>query len=227
MYDVIKNYKKTDKKLVKLFSALGESASIHECMNKTGAMNSSMRPIWPGLRLCGPAFTVHTRPGDNLMLHKALDMVQSGDILVVCCEGFTEAGGMWGGMMTASAQAKGAAGLVIDGSVRDTMLLKELAFPVFSCGINIKASTKCLGGTINHPVTICGVTVNPGDLVFGDNDAVVVVPREKAKEVYELSLAREEKEDNILKQIQAGKGTTFNLLGFDKVYKDLKLSEEP
>ena len=227
MYDVIKNYPKTDKELVKLYSLLGESASIHECMNKTGAMNSGMRPVWPGCRICGTAFTVHTRPADNLMLHKALDMVQPGDVIVLCCEGFTEAGGMWGGMMTASALAKGAAGLITDGSVRDTMLIKELGFPVFSCGINIKASTKGLPGRINHPVSVCGITVCPGDLVFGDNDAVVVVPREKAGEIYELTLAREQKEDKLLQQIKSGEGTTFNLLGFDKAYANLGLSEEP
>ena len=226
MYDVIKNYQKVDQELVNLFSKIGVSASIHESMNRTGAMGCDMRPVWPGMKLCGTAFTVHTRPADNLMLHKALDMVKPGDVLVVCCDNFTEAGGMWGGLMTASAVAKGAAGLVMDGSVRDTLEIKEMGFPVFSCGINIKASTKALGGTINHPVIVSGVRVCPGDLIFADNDAVVVVPREKAGEVYKLALAREEKEDNLMKRIRAGEGTTFNLLGFDKIYEKLGLSEE-
>jgi 4-hydroxy-4-methyl-2-oxoglutarate aldolase len=227
MYDVIKHYPRVDKELIELYTRLGESASIHECMNKTGAMDSRMRPLWPGNRLCGVALTVQCRPADNIMLHKAIDMAQRGDVIVVCCGEYIEAGGMWGGMMTASAMTKGVAGLVTDSSVRDSILIKKLGFPVFSCGINIKGSTKALPGTINHTVCVCGVTVNPGDLIFGDNDAVVVVPREKAQEIYHLALSREQKEDVLLKRIQNGAGTTFDLLGFNKNYEKLGLSEEP
>jgi 4-hydroxy-4-methyl-2-oxoglutarate aldolase len=159
-------------------------------------------------------------------LHKAISMAKPGDVLVVCMDGFNETGGMFGGVMATSAIRMGVVGLVTDGACRDTMLLKKLHFPVFSRGINVKATTKMLPGTINHPVIIGGILVNPGDIVVGDNDSVVVVPKENAKEVLKASLAREEKEDTIMKEIMAGKGVTFDMGGFDKIYDTLGLSEE-
>lgn len=224
MNQVVKNIVRADRTLVEKFAATGESASIYEIMKK-GAMSSDMRPIWPGMRMCGTALTVHTRPGDNLMLHKAIDMVQPGEVIVLDCEGFTEAGGMFGGMMAASLKCKGCAGLVTNGSVRDTMSIKELGLPVFSCGVNIKCSTKANGGTINHPVIVCGVQINPGDIIFGDNDAVVVIPKEIAQQVYEGTAAREAREDAMLKRILAGEGTTFDLM-FKEAYESLCLSED-
>ncbi|MGE4282472.1 MAG: 4-carboxy-4-hydroxy-2-oxoadipate aldolase/oxaloacetate decarboxylase [Clostridia bacterium] len=226
MYDVIKNYKRASKELVEAFSKVGETASIHECMDKTGAMDSNIRPVWPGSKVCGTALTVHCRPGDNLMLHKAISMAQPGDVLVVSMDGFSETGGMWGGIMTASAIKMGVAGLVTDGACRDTMLIKELNFPIFTKEINVKGTTKILPGKINHPVMVGGVMVNPGDIVVGDNDSVVVIPKEKAEEVLKATLAREENEDAILKTIMDGKGIIFNIGGFDKAYEKLGLSEE-
>lgn len=210
--------------MVDKFASVGESASIYEVM-KSGAMSSDMRPVWPGTRMCGTALTVHTRPADNLMLHKALDVVQPGEVVVVCCEGFTEAGGMFGGLMAASLKQKGCAGLVTDGSVRDTMDFKKLEFPVYSRGINVKSSTKAHGGTINHPIIVCGVLVNPGDIVFGDNDSVVVVPKGIAEEVYRKTLEREEREEVTLRRILNGEGTTFDFI-YKSVYEKLNLDEE-
>lgn len=224
MYSVIKGIDRADKELVKKFASIGESASIYEIM-KSGAMSCDMRPVWPGTRMCGTALTVHTRPADNLMLHKAIDMVQPGDVVVVCCEGFTEAGGMFGGLMAASLKQKGCAGLVTDGSVRDTMMFKELGLPVYSRGINVKCSTKMHGGTINHPIIVCGVLVRPGDIIFGDNDSVVVVPKEIAEEVYKDTIAREEREEVMLKRIMSGEGTTFDF-AYRSVYEKLGLDEE-
>jgi 4-hydroxy-4-methyl-2-oxoglutarate aldolase len=153
-------------------------------------------------------------------------MLKPGDVLVVATGGDNTTGGLWGGMMTASAKVKGCAGLITDGSVRDTMLIKNLGFPVFSCGITIKGTTKAASGIINHPVMVCNVLINPGDLVFGDNDGVVVVPKEIAQEIYDKTLAREEKEKILLKRIQAGEGTTYNLGSFDEKFAKLGLSEE-
>jgi 4-hydroxy-4-methyl-2-oxoglutarate aldolase len=195
-------------------------------MKRRGAMDCSIRPVWPGSRICGVAFTVQARAGDNLIVHKAIDMLKPGDVLIIKTEGFTEAGGLWGGMMSASAKMKGCRGLITDGSVRDTMLVKKLEFPIFSRGINVKGTTKALPGYINHPITMCNVTINPGDLVFADNDAVVVVPREEAQEVYDITLKREQKEEVLLKRILEGEGTTFDLSGFNKMYEKLGISEE-
>ncbi len=225
MFDIVKKYPKVDLELVKKFSAVKESASINECLKKNGSLNHDLRPVWPGSRFCGVAFTVSARAGDNLILHKAISLLKPGDAIVVTCDGFLESGGMWGGIMSSAAQKMGAVALVTDGSVRDTMHMKEIGFPVFSCGINVKRSTKAVGGTINHPITICGVQVNPGDLVFGDNDAVVVVPREEAAQVYEAAAAREAYEENSLINVQKDGTFTFGA-EFRRNFAALGLSEE-
>lgn len=224
MFDIIKNYEKLSPELVAKYAKLEESASINECLKVNGALNHDIRPVWPGSRMCGTAVTVCARAGDNLMLHKAITMIKPGDVLVITCDGFQESGGMWGGIMSNAAQTMGAAGMVIDGCVRDTMMMKEINFPVFSRGISVKRSTKALGGTINHPIVIGGVLVNPGDLVFGDNDSVVVVPREQAEEIYELAIAREQHEDNTL--VRARKDGTVTYQTFAKEFEALHLSEE-
>ena len=114
--------------------------------------------------------------------------------------------------------------MVTDGSVRDTIMMKEINFPVFSRGIGVKRSTKALGGTINHPIVVGGVLVHPGDLVFADNDSVVVVPREQAEEIYELAVAREHHEDNTLVKAKLDGTVTFQT--FEKEFRALNLSEE-
>lgn len=227
MFDIIKHYDKVDPELVAKFAEFEESASLHECMGRKNAFGGKVHPVWPGSRICGTAFTVEARPGDNVILHKAIDMLKPGDVLVVAYAGDTRTGGMWGGMMSASAKAKGCLGLVTDGAVRDTMLMKELDFPVFSQAVNVCGTTKAFKGTINHPVVLCGVTVHPGDLVFADNDDVVIVPREIAQEVYDTTLAREKKEEKLLQRILNHEGTTYDLSGFNKIVETLGLTEEP
>ena len=135
MFDVIKTYEKVPDEIVKRYAALEESASINESMpNKDGALCSRIHAIWPGLRMCGTALTVQCGIGDNVMLHKAISMAGPGDVVMVTNGDFDEAGGMFGGMMAASLKSRGAAGLVMEGAVRDTMLIKELEFPVFEIG---------------------------------------------------------------------------------------------
>jgi len=106
-------------------------------------------------------------------------------------------------------------------------MIQKLGFPVFSSAINVNGTTKNLPGTINYPITIHNVTIHPGDLVFGDNDGVVIVPRDEAASVYEETLRREEKEDILMKRIMQGEGTTFDLSGFNEKYYALGLTEEP
>ena len=224
MYDIIKHYEKVSPELVEKFSKLEESASINECMEVNGAMNHDIRPVWPGSRLCGAALTVCCRAGDNLMLHKAISIAKPGDVIVISCDGFQESGGMWGGIMSTAAKTQGVAGMITDGCCRDTMMMKKIGFPVFSRGINVKRSTKAVGGTINHQIVVGGVIVNPGDLVFADNDSVVVVPREKAEEVYEKALARETMEDDTF--ARALKDGTVTFQTFQKQFEKLGLSEE-
>lgn len=226
MYDVIKTYPKVALELVQAYARIEESASINESMpKKNGALSSAIRGIWPEIKMCGRALTVQCGIGDNILLHKAISIAKQGDVLMVTNGGYDEAGGLFGGMMAASLKARGAAGIVIEGGCRDTAFLKQLHFPVFARNVCIKATTKLCPGTINHPMIVGGVMTNPGDLVFGDDDGVVVVPREQAESVLKIALQREENERTLLQNILDGKQTTFQM--FEKNYLALGLSEEP
>lgn len=226
MYDVVKTYPKVNMETVKKYLEIEESASINESIpGKNGALDSSIRGIWPGIRMCGRALTVKCGIGDNIMLHKAVSMAKEGDVLMITNGDFDEAGGMFGGMMAASLKAKGVAGVVIEGACRDTVLIKKLGIPVFARNICIKATTKLCPGTINHPMVIGGVCVSPGDLVFGDDDGVVVVQREQAESVLETASQREKNEEVLLEKILRGEQTTFQM--FEQNYLALGLAEEP
>ena len=227
MYDVVKTYEKVSPAWLEKYAVIEESASINECMEVSGALNHDFRPVWPGLRAVGTALTVRARAGDNLIIHKAITMIKPGDILVIACDGFQESGGMFGGIMSTTAKKFGAQALIIDGCVRDTIMMKEVGVPVWSRGISIKRSTKLTGGQINVPIVIGGVQVNPGDLIFADNDAVVCVPREQVPQVYEAAMAREAHEDNMLKRVLSEPElSTFNDT-FRAAYTALGLREEP
>jgi 4-hydroxy-4-methyl-2-oxoglutarate aldolase len=180
-----------------------QAATLHEVMGKQGAMTSDIRPVWPGSFVVGSALTVKSRPGDNLMLHKAVSVAKPGDILVVDVDGYSEAG-IWGEIITAAAQEKGIVGIITNGTVRDSMPIQRMSFPMFSRGLSMKGTTKMTPGTINHPVTVCGVTVNPGDIVLGDNDGVVVVPLEKAREVLAHAKQKETDEAEVIRRIRQG-----------------------
>jgi 4-hydroxy-4-methyl-2-oxoglutarate aldolase len=184
------------------------TATLHEAGGKIGALPAALKPVAPGMRLAGPALTVHSPPGDNLWLHRALDIARPGDVLVVFCSGGHEHG-YWGEIMATMAIARGLAGLVIDGCVRDGALLAELGFPVFARGLAIRGTGKDFGaiGWINHPVRLGDVTVQAGDLVVGDGDGVVAVPNARAAEVVAKSQRREAEEAAILERIRAGAAT--------------------
>ena len=184
------------------------TATLHEAGGKIGALPSAIKPVAAGMAFAGSALTVHSPPGDNLWLHRALDISRPGDVLVVHVNGAYEHG-YWGEIMATMAIARGLAGLVIDGCVRDGALLAEFGFPVFARGLCIRGTGKDFGATgwINHPVRIGDVTVNAGDLVVGDGDGVVVVPRERAGDVVARSVKREADEAAILQQLKDGAST--------------------
>ena len=226
MYDVVKTYNRVSDDLIERYKVIDESASISECLTINGAVTHEIRPIWPGTRLVGRALTVKVRPGDNLILHKAVSMVKKNDVLVVSCDGYMESGGMWGGMMSLGARSNGGVGMIIDGCVRDTMLMKEIEFWVWAKGTNIKGSTKVTPGKINNPMMFCNVLVNPGDLVFADNDSVVFVPCDLAEKVLEMTLGREEDEAKIAEASRKDGSYVFNTK-FKEKYEALGLKEEP
>ncbi|WP_339235929.1 hypothetical protein [Oceanobacillus sp. FSL W7-1281] len=223
--DILKSVTRLESKWIDKFSNIKESASINECLPQNGALSHNIRPVLSESRLCGSAFTVQAAPGDNLILHKALQLIKPGDVLVVSYGGYLEAGGMFGGVLSTIAKEKGCKGLVTDGSVRDTKAMRDIKFPVYSGGVNIKSTSKRVGGRINNPINICDVTVHPGDLVFGDDDAIVIVPKHQVAEVYEKAYKREEQEEVTLRKFRE-EGTVPFESNFQEVFAELNLSEE-
>lgn len=223
MYDVVKNHNRPSEDLLKRFHGQ-QPATLHESMGKKGAMLHDIRPTTFDAYVCGSALTVHCRPGDNLMLHKAVSIAQPGDVLVVCVDGFQE-GGIWGEIITEAARMKGIVGIVTDGTVRDSVPIRDLGFPMFSRGLSMRGTTKMTGGTINNPIIMQNVLINPGDIVVGDNDGVVVVPLEHAEEVLAAAIAKEAAERKIIERVKAGE-CTMDILGIQEAYERLGLKEE-
>lgn len=182
------------------------SATLHEAMGRKGALPYGIKPIAAGMKLCGPATTVTSPAIDNLMLHQALYAAEPGTILVVDVSGGYE-GGYWGEIMTVAAQERKIAGLVIDGCVRDADLIEQLGFPVFARGLSIRGTDKRGGGTINQPIKIGDIAITAGDLIVGDRDGLVVVPAAEINSALEAAQKREDKEDQIKKELREGKRT--------------------
>lgn len=189
------------------------SATLHEAGGRIGALPPAIRPVAPAMRVCGPALTVQSPPGDNLWLHRAIALARPGDVLVVHVAGAHEHG-YWGEIMTAAAQVRGLAGLVIDGGVRDGALLAAAGWPVFSRGTCIRGTSKDAGaiGWIGAPLLLGDVAVRPGDLVFGDGDGVVALPRERAASIVARGRERDAQEAAIVERLRAGE-TTLQVYG--------------
>ena len=192
------------------------SATLLEAAHKRGALPSAIKPVHCGFSVCGPAITVHSPPGDNLWLHRAMVLAQPGDVLVVYTSDCYEAG-YWGEVMSTAARHKQLGGLVIDGCVRDVDLLGEIGFPVFARGLCIRGTTKDFDarGWINHPVRIGDVVVRAGDLVVGDADGVVVVEQDKIAQTLEEAGEREAREAKILERIAQGEAT-LDIYGWNR-----------
>jgi 4-hydroxy-4-methyl-2-oxoglutarate aldolase len=209
--------------LLERFGTLG-AATVHEASGRKGAVDPVIKPIRSGLRLCGPAFTVQCAPGDNLMLHKALERAQPGDVLVASVGGYPE-GGYFGGLMAVSAMARRLGGLAIDGCIRDSEEIVAMGFPIFSRGFCIRGTSKSVPGLVNHPTVFGGVVVQPGDLILGDDDGLVVVARAEVDAVLEKALQRVEAEAKKAAQLRSGV-SSVELNKLAKVFEALGLVEE-
>jgi 4-hydroxy-4-methyl-2-oxoglutarate aldolase len=183
--DVVRDFERVDPGIVDQ-SAQFPSSILADVAGRRGALHGRIAPLAPSMRFAGPAVTVEVRPGDNLMIHAALALVQPGDVIVVDGKGDLGAA-LMGEIMCQQAVALGVAGVVIDGAVRDSVAIRELGFPMFAAGLNPNGPTKSVPGRLNHPVSVGGVTVRPGDLVVGDADGVTIIERDKAAAMLPLA----------------------------------------
>ena len=200
---VVRNIKRTDAELVERLGVLGV-ATAHEAYGRFGLMKPYLRPVWAGGEAAGSAVTVLVHPGDNWMIHVAVEQCRPGDILVVGCSA-DNTDGMFGDLLATSLMARGVRGLVIDAGVRDARTLREMGFPVWSRAISAKGTVKATPGAVNVPVVCAGINVMPGDAVIADDDGVVVIRRQDAEEVLSRGEKRHADEEDKRKQLAEGK----------------------
>ena len=207
---VYRHITRTDRAVTDQLAALG-SATVHEAMDRVGLMKPYMRPIQQDVNVSGTAVTVLLQPGDNWMMHVAAEQIQPGDIVVAtvtaeCSDGY------FGDLLATSFMARGARGLIIEAGVRDTKVLREMKFPVWSQYVSSKGTIKATPGSVNIPIVCAGVYVNPGDAIVADDDGVVCVPRALAAQTLAAALQREANEGAKRDKLAAG------VLGLD-MYK--------
>jgi RraA family protein len=180
-----------------------QASILADVGGRRGALGGRIQPLSRSMKVAGPAITVEVRPGDNLLIHAALQLAQPGDVIVVDGKGDLSAA-LTGALMAAHAQKAGIAGFVIDGAVRDTEECAEGSFPIFAAGANPNGPWKNAPGRINWPVSLAGTPVNPGDLIVGDADGVVVIPRETAAAIVGAAQAKVDAEAERMKAIGRG-----------------------
>lgn len=185
--------------------ALGDigTATVHEAIGRVGYVGPFLQPIQQGTKIAGSAVTVLSHPGDNMMIHAAVEMCQPGDVLVVTNTA-PSTHGMFGDLLATSLMARGVRGLVIDAGVRDTMDLRDMSFPVWTQHVSCQGTVKNTPGSVNVPVVLGGVNVQPGDVICADDDGVVIVEREDAGWALEQSQARLDRETKMRATLESG-----------------------
>ena len=206
----VKNINRASKKQIARLEKLG-SATVHEAQKRVGQLKPILKPVFEGARIAGSAITVLLQPGDNWMLHVAMELAQEGDIIIATCT-TDNTDGFFGDLLASSAIAQGVKGLIIEGGVRDTRDLKQMNFPVWSKAISIRGTVKNTLGSVNIPIICASQQINPGDIIIADDDGICVVPYENAQVVADTASKREDYEMERRKQFDKG------VLGLD-LYK--------
>lgn len=199
---VIKNFGRPSAEWVEKFKSIPASI-VSDCLNRHYAMTGDLKPIFEGIRLVGPALTIQSMAGNNIMSHLALTFARPGDVLVIDARGYL-GNSVWGGIQALYACKVGVAGLVVDGAIRDVEDMRKIKFPVYCKGITPAGPHKGWADCVNVPIQCCGVPVNPGDLIIGDDDGVAVVPLKRLEEVYEEAVKRLKTEEQWVQKIEEG-----------------------